>query len=142
MKRTRAFTKSINHPPFTLMKTAPSLLAVLATVLALSVATPVFAASYEEVLDTLHQAEQSTAPQPLLQKAKEQLQHFNASVRSAGGARAHNHAASTAAREHKETAMKKIDEAIADASASQPKSVVEKIHAAIAEIHLAAQNKD
>src|SRR5258708_40098866 len=114
-------------------RSIPSLCAVVGMIAALA-APSLFATEIEEVIDLLHQAEKSTEPLPLLQKAQEEYKHYNPKVR--GG---HHIADNRATTEHKGAAEAKLQEAIALATDGKPSS--EKINAPIAEIRLSAEFK-
>jgi len=90
--------------------------------------------SIDEVIETLHQAEKSPEPLPLLQKAQDQYQHYNPKV---GGG--HHIANNRATKGHKEVAEARLQEAIA--LATDKKSCTDKIKAAIAEMRLSAEFK-
>jgi len=90
--------------------------------------------SIDEVIDTLHQAETSTEPLPLLEKAQDQYQHYNPKV---GGG--HHIANNRATKGHKEAAEARLQEAIA--LATDGKSATEKIKSTIAEMRLSAEFK-
>ena len=89
------------------------------------------------VIDTLHQAEKSPTPVPLLQQAMEEYKHFNPSVHAS--TLRNNHAANTATHYHKEEAMAKLKQAIDEATAGRNSAPM--IQAAIAEIWLSDEFK-
>ncbi len=109
-----------------------SFCAVIGVVTALLTPSVFATNSVEEVIETLHQAEKSPAPLPLIQKAQEQMRHYNPRVW--GG---HFRANNAATRNHKEEAIDRLQQAIDVASQGQNPN--EKIHAAIAEIRLAGE---
>lgn len=90
--------------------------------------------SIEEVIQTMHEAEKSSEPLPLLQKAMDEYEHYNPRT-GLGHWRANN----AATVHHKIAAKAKLQEAIDDATAG--KNPGEKIDAAIAEMRLSAEFK-
>ncbi|MDR3401528.1 MAG: hypothetical protein P4L99_03435 [Chthoniobacter sp.] len=115
-------------------RSLPSLCAVLGAMIALATPSLLATDSIEEVIETLHQAENSPQPLPLLQKAQDQYQHYNPKV---GGA--HHIANNRAVKEHKEAAEARLQEAIT--LATDGKSATEKIKSTIAEMRLSAEFK-
>lgn len=111
-----------------------SLCTILGLVAALATPSLFATDSVEEVIDTLHEAEKSTEPVPILQKALKQLEHYNPHT-GVGHFRANN----AASHEHKVAAKHRIEQAIEVATAGQ--SANEKITAAISEIRLTGQFK-
>ena len=107
----------------------------VAGLISILAAPSVFATdSIEEVIQTMHEAQKSPEPLPLLQKAMDQYIHYNPRT-GLGHWRANN--AATA--QHKIAAKAKLRQAIDLATTGQNPG--EKIEAAIAEMRLSAEFK-